>query len=961
MTQMMRTWKGIPAAAVAAMLAMLACTGSAYGLEADNAAGEARGILQKIGVSRGICVLPGDKNCALALAMARGSELTLYVQLADAKDVDAARRAADAAGLYGTRIYVERGTPDRIHLADNLADAVVAAGDAVAKAEVLRVLNPLGKGLLGQEVVVKPFPEGADDWSHHFHAPDNNPQSKDRLATAPYITQFIAEPRYSPAPQAVVSAGGRLFTAMGHIAWHEREEPWLNTLVAVNGYNGTLLWKRALSPGIMVDRSTMIATPDLLYLADEKSCKLIDPATGKVKDEIAAPADLTGGTFWKWMALDNGILYALVGEQEKQDDATRLRRRGRGWPWEVLSEGYANPDYTWGFAKTLLAIDPKTKKVIWNHREDQPIDSRGLCMKNGRIFIGSFGKYLACLNATNGQELWRRTAERDPDLFKALGQYHPNHGFVQGWKSAAYARCSDTALYVEGSQIYDLTAISAQDGKHLWTRPAKWNAHTIIRSDGVYTIGALSTQDDTTRLDPLTGQELKNYKMTRTACTRATGSIDSILFRGGGDGTGRLDPVTGKFQWISPMRPSCTVGVVIANGHLYWQPWACDCNLQMFGIAACGPAGAFKLDQEANEAERLEPGEGDIAQVKPFASNQQDWWTYLADNSRSSRSGASLPEDPALLWKWEGESSCRPTAPVIAGQWVFFAGSDGIVRAVDVLGKLQWKAYTGGAILYPPTIANDRAFVGSADGCVYAFEAATGRLLWRFRAAPAERKISFYGALVSTWPVASGVLVDNGVAYLAAGINNYDGTHVYALNALTGKIKWQNNTCGQLEDRAGAGVSVQGDLLLDGGKLYLAGGSAASPAAFDINTGKLLEAGRGQPGREMRLVPDRRGNAAQQVVASGQPLYSAPDSPYFYNEIEGGWESVRAGNMIVSYVQEKGDNGPVWQLKARDPRDESLRWSLALPARPVYRGIAIDRAGRVVVSCRNGQVLCFGK
>ena len=65
-----------------------------------------------------------------------------------------------------------------------------------------------------------------------------------------------------------------------------------------------------------------------------------------------------------------------------------------------------------------------------------------------------------------------------------------------------------------------------------------------------------------------------------------------------------------------------------------------------------------------------------------------------------------------------------------------------------------------------------------------------------FRAAPLERKIPVYGSLSSTWPVGGGVLVEDGVAYAAAGMANYDGTHVYALDAATGKIRWQNNTSG---------------------------------------------------------------------------------------------------------------------------------------------------------------------
>lgn len=253
-----------------------------------------------------------------------------------------------------------------------------------------------------------------DDWSHHYHVPDNNPQLRDLLALAPYLTQFIAEPRYAPAAQSAVASAGRVFMAFGNIAWHEREEPWMNTLIATNGFNGTLLWRRPLKPGIMVDRSTMVATPATLYLAADASCKLLDSATGEVQGEITVPADLAGGTFWKWMALEDGVLYALVGEADALDTDARWRSRNHGWPWDGISKGYNTPGYEWGFARTLFAINPKTKKVLWHHREQDPIDSRALCMKGGRIYFAHHGKYLACLDAKTGDALWRRTPTRTP-------------------------------------------------------------------------------------------------------------------------------------------------------------------------------------------------------------------------------------------------------------------------------------------------------------------------------------------------------------------------------------------------------------------------------------------------------------------------------------------------------------------------------------------------------------------
>ena len=115
------------------------------------AADKAGEVLGRIGVKRGICVVLGEPTCELALALARNSELLVYVQLPRQEEVVRARRTVAAAGLYGTRVYVEKGAPAKLHLADNVADAVIAVGDAknVRQEEVLRVLRPEGKAVLG--------------------------------------------------------------------------------------------------------------------------------------------------------------------------------------------------------------------------------------------------------------------------------------------------------------------------------------------------------------------------------------------------------------------------------------------------------------------------------------------------------------------------------------------------------------------------------------------------------------------------------------------------------------------------------------------------------------------------------------------------------------------------------------------------------------------------------------------
>jgi len=941
-----------------------------FGREVGAQNAETKSVLGKLGVTRGICVLLGDSGGRLAVDLARNSELTVFVQQQGDAAVAAACRVADEAGLYGTRVFVANGDASRIGLADDVADAVVALGAAGGppEREALRVVRPAGKVLLGRRELTKPFPAGVDDWTHHYHGPDNNPQSKDRLARAPYLTQFIAEPRYGPAPQNAVAANGRLFVAFGHVAWHQREEPWLNTLVALNAFNGTLLWKRPLTPGIMVDRSTMLATPDTLYLADDKSCKLLDAATGKPKDELVAPVDLTGGTFWKWMALEEGVLYALVGEAEKPDRTATWRRTQHGWPWNEISDGYNAGQYEWGQAKTLLALDPKTKNVLWHHQESEPIDSRSLCLKGGRVYFAAFGRYLTCLDAKTGRERWRRTREKDSSLFEAIGPYRPGHGYIGGWKSTVYLKCTDKALYVVGPQTEWLTALSADDGTFLWKYPAK-DLHIVIRDDGVYTIGPQNSKGDLTRkLDLLTGEVLASYDLFRRACTRSVGTPDGILFRAS-EGSVRLDLATGKPQWISPMRPSCHLGVLVANGHLYWVPWTCDCDLQLFGAICLAPAGDFAFDQQATREARLESAGDGAPAVANLPTAPADWPTYRANCLRTARTQALLPGQAKLLWQTESGNAAVPTAPVAAGGLTFYGGSDGRVHAADAAtGKERWRAYTGGAITFPPTIADGRAFVGSGDGWAYAFEAATGRQLWRFRAAPAERRIPVYGALLSTWPVASGVLVAGGVAYFAAGITDYDGTHLYALDAATGALKWQNNTAGQLDAFSHRGVACQGELLLRDGTLYLAGGNAVSPGVFDAATGTCRNAPpnslgtQAVRGRELLFTeaPGRKGESGPRVKVVGQPLYSDPDNLVYSGEVA--WDNPRVvvANATVSFVETKGESGSDWKLAARSVPGDAPLWEQPLPGRPVRWGLCVDAQGRVVVTLREGRVLCFG-
>jgi outer membrane protein assembly factor BamB len=954
-------------------------------------AGQTEPILEKVGVTKGICVVLGDTRGEIALELARRSEMLIYVQLPRAQDVETARRLVDEAGFYGTRITIEEGKAAQLHLADNLADAVVALGGSVdvPQEEVLRVLRPQGKARLGDRVLTKPVPEGVDDWSHPYHGPDNNPQSRDRIIRGPYLTQFLAEPRYAPVPQVAVASAGRVFKAFGHVAFKKREEPYLNKLVAFNGYNGTMLWQRDLTAGIMVHRNTFVATPTTLYVGDDKSCKLIDTESGQLKGEIVPPLDIAGGTFWKWMAVENGVLYALIGEQEQMDPTMRWGLEKHGWPWSPISKGFNDPDrikdsgqayvaHPWGFGGSVLAIDPQTKEVLWHYHEAEPIDSRAMCMKNGRIYAFRFGRFLTCLDAKNGNVLWRKTPDSALDLFKAVGPYSNRQGAAWNWRTTAYLKCSDEALYFAGPQVDRLVAVSTRDGRVLWQNPYN-NFQLIIREDALYGIAGQNDQGNLTKeFDPLTGQVLAEFRTGRRACTRPTGALDAIFYRARGGST-RFDLASGEPQLLSPMRPPCHDGVTIANGLLYWWPSVCDCQLTLYGITCLAPARGFHFQSRATEAERLETNSTGLLAATGSSESSSDWPTFRANNTRSATSTATIPFEADLLWQTASEKGAPAhgpalTVPVIAGDVVYTAGADGTVRALNgATGKLLWKAYTGGAIRLPPTIWQGRVFVGSGDGSVYAFAARTGQLLWRFRVAPAQRKIPVYGSLLSTWPAAGGVLVEEGVAYAAAGIVNYDGTYVYALDAATGRIRWQNNSSGHLDPAARSGVSVQGHLLLHNHKLYLAGGNAVSPAVYDAGDGRCLN----DPKSVQRITQNNvlltqspRGwelsLLADQVVAFGRPFYADPQyevydpsvfDRVFLTSVSGrdiAWVGTQGRKQVLCF---EGIDREALRQRVLNPRDPLVvNWAgLGVNKKPVW---SYDCADSVAIAvCTNAVIV----
>ena len=846
---------------------------------ADIPSNDFKTTLQTLNLNKGICVILGQSknvNPKYIMDLALNSKLTFYFQSEKEEEVLAVRKLADAAGLLGSRIFVDNGSTKEIHITENLADIVIANKE-YEKSEVLRILNPAGKGFIAGTKIVKPKPEGYSAWDHPRHKGDNNLFSDDTTIKAPYQTQFVATPRYAPGLQATVSSNGRIFKAFGSHAVHRRDEKYLNKLMCFNAYNGISLWEQDLPKGYAIHRNTMVATKDYLYLGTEESCNIIEASTGKLIKKIEISNDITKNQACKWLAIEDDILYLLLGDTDKRDKVLRRRSEEHGHVkgWTPFYQGHPGE---WGHGNTLLAIDTKTTKKVWVHKEQKGIDGRAIAIKNNNIYISRFGEYIACLNAKDGTPSWRKDKNNAKKTFELFMKKEKNNKFLTRWDTNIYLIATDEVILFSGTTFFTETiALSAKDGSLLWSYNG-YAAKMISRNNELYLFPPAKgkTKSNALKLDLLSGEILKKLEFRNDSCVVTTGTSDSFFARTKWGSTMRYDIPSGQREFFTPMRPSCSEGVHASDGHLYWWPMFCDCTGLLYGIISLAPK-SLKDDFNGN-CKLTQTSE--INSIKEtHKTDALDWTTLRKDNKRSAMTDVTVPEKVKKVWEYQIKGNAIPTAPIIVGNTVFLGANNGIVYALDSkTGKVKWKAYTGGPIIYPPSFWEGRVFVGSSDGLVYCFRASDGNLLWKSLLAPNQNRISVYSNFQSIWPIASGVLVEKGIAYAAAGMTDYDGTFVYALDAKTGKVKWKNLKSGTISNNAG--VNVMGHLLSNENKLYLPGGMPVSPAVYDMNTGKFEHKIKGKFDKKFqgKVSSELYLENGKNIKVFGPRLYSDPNS-----------------------------------------------------------------------------------
>jgi outer membrane protein assembly factor BamB len=159
------------------------------------------------------------------------------------------------------------------------------------------------------------------------------------------------------------------------------------------------------------------------------------------------------------------------------------------------------------------------------------------------------------------------------------------------------------------------------------------------------------------------------------------------------------------------------------------------------------------------------------------------------------------------------------SSPALANGKVYFGSGDGNVYAVDAkTGLLQWKFATKDVVHASPAVAGGIVYVGSWDSALYALDAETGQLKWTFEAGQdptIHNQVGFQS---------SPAIVD-GTVYVGCR-----DAHVYAIDAATGRKRWDYPTSKSW---------VIGTPAVRDGTVYVGTSDTARIMALDAKTGRL--------------------------------------------------------------------------------------------------------------------------
>jgi len=226
------------------------------------------------------------------------------------------------------------------------------------------------------------------------------------------------------------------------------------------------------------------------------------------------------------------------------------------------------------------------------------------------------------------------------------------------------------------------------------------------------------------------------------------------------------------------------------------------------------------------------------------ATGKQRWVFATEGERRFSERGlfTALPAGEMMPDPWDFYLS----SPTVVDGVVYFGSGDGSVYAVDARsGELRWRYKTEDVVHASPAVVDGKVYVGSWDTYFYALDSKSGSLVWKFKTGEDKHAHLMTG-------IQGSAAVSGGVVYFGSRDAN-----VYALDAGTGALRWKFGTDGSW---------VIASPAVSEGKVYFTTSDTKRFAALDAASGKLLYE-----------LPDKIYSFSSPAVAGGHAYFGTFD------------------------------------------------------------------------------------
>ena len=753
----------------------------------------AKEILQDAGLNGGVIVHLGCGDGKFTAELKQDNSYCVHGLDAAPQKVEEARRYIRQRSRYGG-VSIDTFDGRNLPYVDNMVNLLISDDTGeVSRAEIMRVLAPGGVAIIDGGKHTKPRPDSIDEWTHYLHDADNNAVAGDTVVGPPRRLQWQGGPKWTrhhdrmSSFSAMVSTGGRIFYIIDEGSTASIYMPSRWALIARDAFNGKVLWKRrinkwytrfkGLKDGPADAPRRLVAAEGRVYvtLSLEGPVVCLDPATG----ETIRTYRQTAGA--EEILLSEGELFVLIGPGSIGDGGRLVR------PVET---------------RTIMALDAAAGDKLWDASD---VVAAGTMAVDGKhVYYFNFdSKRARCLDRKSGNVAW--TSQPLPSPSKQTSFFSSRLVVQDGVVLFAGGEFSGMTKSGGGEVRADtLTAMSAETGQTMWTGkhlPSGYSSpENLFVIDGTVWCDSSSNgklDGTVVGMDLKTGQIKRQFPADQTnywfhhRCYPGRATTNYIMTSR--TGIEFIDLDSQKWDLNHWARGACLYGIMPCNGLVYTPPAPCICYAEtmLHSFNAFAPA-AKDGQQAAPLKTRLQkgPAYNQMINIKNKIENPNDWPTYRHDMTRSGATNSAVPAQ--LSQAWRTPVGGRLSSVTAANGKLFVAAVDKhTVHALSAQrGTALWNFTTGGRVDSPPTYSAGRLLFGSADGYVYCLRAGDGALIWRFLAAPTDRRIMAYEQIESLWPVHGSVLVRDGIAHFVAGRSIFvdGGMRLYRLDVSTGKL-----------------------------------------------------------------------------------------------------------------------------------------------------------------------------